>query len=60
MIINPIICKKCKHGLQPDKLGVKFKGDKLIRVCGFCGDEVEVGEKTTETEEAERQEKFCN
>lgn len=43
MILNPIVCEKCKRGLQPDMLGVKMEDGDLIRVCGFCGDEVKVG-----------------
>lgn len=38
MILNPIVCKKCKNELQPSKLGVDIVDGKLMRVCGFCGD----------------------
>ena len=42
MILNPIICEKCGRELQPDMLGVNMRDGDLIRVCGFCGDEVKV------------------
>lgn len=42
MILNPIICKKCNNGLQPDMIGVKIENGDLVRVCGFCGHEVKV------------------
>lgn len=42
MIINPIVCLKCENELQPENVGVKTEGDKLIRVCGFCENEVEI------------------
>ena len=47
MILNPFKCPKCDNELQPENVGVKFgPNGELIRVCGFCGDEVEVnGEK---------------
>ena len=42
MILNPFCCPNCKRELQPEDLGVKLDGEKLIRICLFCNDEVEV------------------
>lgn len=44
MIINPIICKKCKNELQPKDIKVGVENGELIRVCGFCGEETKVEE----------------
>lgn len=43
MILNPFKCEKCKRELQPENLGVDVDdGGELIRICGFCGNKVEV------------------
>lgn len=48
MIINPIVCDDCNRELQPGDLRVAFDNDDLIRICGFCGHEVNVDEKRRE------------
>jgi len=41
MILNPIKCKKCGRGLQPENIGVGNDSEgNLIRICLFCGDEI--------------------
>ena len=42
MILNPFKCEGCGEELQPENILVKTTPDELIRVCGFCGHEVEV------------------
>lgn len=42
MILNPFKCEKCQEPLQPNDIGIKVESDDLIRVCGFCGNEVKV------------------
>jgi len=39
MIMNPIKCENCYRELRPQNIGVRFEGDKLFRICLFCGDE---------------------
>ena len=48
MIINPIICKKCGKELQPNRILLGIKNDKVISICAFCRGEIKdekVGEK---------------
>lgn len=43
MTINLFKCKYCLRELQPENICVYYnKDDEIIRVCGYCGDEVEV------------------
>jgi len=42
MILNPFRCEKCKRELQLDDILVTMNAGCLIKVCGFCGHEVEI------------------
>ena len=46
MILNPFKCENCGEELQPDKIGVDFRGTDLIRICGFCFHEIKLNAGT--------------
>jgi hypothetical protein len=37
VVLNPIICENCGEELQLEDIFVGIDGDKLVRICGFCG-----------------------
>lgn len=43
MILNPFICENCKEELQPEDIFVSIENNNLVRICGFCGNKVKVG-----------------
>jgi len=42
LVHGGIVCENCNHELQSGDLGVKLSVEKLVRVCKFCGYEVEI------------------
>ena len=47
VIINPMKCENCNKELQADAIMVTTdKENNLIRICGFCGYEVNVSSQS--------------
>lgn len=41
-IMNPFKCEKCGEELQINDIGVSCENGKLVRICLFCGNIIEV------------------
>lgn len=44
-ILNPFECENCKRKLQPEDIFVSIENGKLVRICRFCENKVEIETK---------------